>query len=263
MADIGEMLREARMRAGIDISEVEAATKIRAKYLRALENEEWGLLPGNAYVKGFLRTYAEALGLDPKLVVEEYKLHHERLSEMEMQPIVATPSAGERAARAGMAVPRGWLIAGVAIALVVVLELRRRAMTRWVVVVLGILGLTSRNNSSSSKSHPTATGPTGPTGTPVVRHPAARFQIIATNPVYVCLISAQGHKLIGGRTLASGERTRVYRSRRFYVLLGNGSARVKINGRASDLPPSANPISFAVGPKGRRPLAANRTPNCG
>ncbi|TMK42585.1 MAG: helix-turn-helix domain-containing protein [Actinobacteria bacterium] len=248
MADIGEMLREARMRAGIDISEVEAATKIRAKYLRALENEEWGLLPGNAYVKGFLRTYAEALGLDPKLVVEEYKLHHERLSEMEMQPIVATPSAGERAARAGMAVPRGWLIAGVAIALV---------------VVLGILGLTSRNNSSSSKSHPTATGPTGPTGTPVVRHPAARFQIIATNPVYVCLISAQGHKLIGGRTLASGERTRVYRSRRFYVLLGNGSARVKINGRASDLPPSANPISFAVGPKGRRPLAANRTPNCG
>ena len=46
----------------IDISEIEAETKIRAKYLRALENEEWDLLPGPTFVKSFLRTYAEALG---------------------------------------------------------------------------------------------------------------------------------------------------------------------------------------------------------
>ncbi len=46
MPEIGATLREARMRARIDVSEIEAQTKIRAKYLRALENEEWGLLPG-------------------------------------------------------------------------------------------------------------------------------------------------------------------------------------------------------------------------
>src|SRR5438477_274524 len=57
MPEIGETLREARMRAKIDVSEVEAATKIRAKYLRALENEEWGLLPGPTFVRSFLRTY--------------------------------------------------------------------------------------------------------------------------------------------------------------------------------------------------------------
>ena len=68
MPDIGATLREARMRARIDISEIEAETKIRAKYLRALENEEWDLLPGPTYVKSFLRTYAEALGLDAKLL---------------------------------------------------------------------------------------------------------------------------------------------------------------------------------------------------
>jgi cytoskeleton protein RodZ len=45
MLDIGAQLRETRMRRRIDIGEVEAATKIRAKYLRALENEEWSLLP--------------------------------------------------------------------------------------------------------------------------------------------------------------------------------------------------------------------------
>ena len=66
MPEIGATLREARMRARIDVSEIEAKTKIRAKYLRALENEEWDLLPGPTFVKSFLRTYAQALGLDGK-----------------------------------------------------------------------------------------------------------------------------------------------------------------------------------------------------
>src|ERR1044072_5937638 len=86
MADIGATLREARMRKRIDISEIESETKIRAKYLRALENEEWDLLPGPTYVKSFLRTYAEALGLDGKLLIEEHKLRHERLSDGARQP---------------------------------------------------------------------------------------------------------------------------------------------------------------------------------
>jgi cytoskeleton protein RodZ len=81
MPDIGETLRDARMRARIDVSEIEAKTKIRAKYLRALENEEWGLLPGPTFVKSFLRTYADALGLDGKALVEEYRLSHEHPSE--------------------------------------------------------------------------------------------------------------------------------------------------------------------------------------
>ena len=58
------MLREARMQAGLDIDDVEQHTKVRAKYLRALENEEWSLLPGTAFTKGFLRSYADLLGLD-------------------------------------------------------------------------------------------------------------------------------------------------------------------------------------------------------
>src|SRR5947209_2442078 len=66
MPEIGATLREARMRQRIDISEIEAQTKIRAKYLRALENEEWDLLPGPTFVKSFLRTYAAALGLDAR-----------------------------------------------------------------------------------------------------------------------------------------------------------------------------------------------------
>src|SRR3954451_9254080 len=89
MPEIGSTLREARTRARIDISEIEAETKIRAKYLRALENEEGGLLPGPAYVRSFLRTYAEALDLDARLLVEEYKLRNEHPSDHDLMPIGA------------------------------------------------------------------------------------------------------------------------------------------------------------------------------
>ena len=70
MPEIGQTLRETRMRNRVDITEVEAGTKIRAKYLRALENEEWDLLPGPTFVKTFLRSYADYLGLDSRLLVE-------------------------------------------------------------------------------------------------------------------------------------------------------------------------------------------------
>src|SRR5438270_9345408 len=94
MPEIGATLREARMRARIDMSEIEATTKIRAKYLRALENEEWGLLPGPTFVKSFLRTYAQALGLDGKALVEEYRAEHESPGEGAMEPLVTSSQRG-------------------------------------------------------------------------------------------------------------------------------------------------------------------------
>jgi cytoskeleton protein RodZ len=70
--EIGNSLREARLRQHLDFPEIEQATKIRAKYLRALEDEQFDLLPAQTYVKGFLRSYAEYLGLDGQLYVDEY-----------------------------------------------------------------------------------------------------------------------------------------------------------------------------------------------
>src|ERR687890_2905260 len=98
MPEIGATLREARMRQRIDISDIEAQTKIRAKYLRALESEEWDLLPGTTFVKSFLRTYAEYLGLDARMLVEEYRQRYERPSTQELTPFAAR--------RAGRAAPR-------------------------------------------------------------------------------------------------------------------------------------------------------------
>ncbi len=70
--EIGNSLREARLRKRLEFREVEQATKIRSRYLRALEEEDFEALPAETYVRGFLRAYAEALGLDGQLYVDEY-----------------------------------------------------------------------------------------------------------------------------------------------------------------------------------------------
>ena len=72
MFEIGHSLREARERQGLGYPEVELATKIRAKYIRALEEEDFTSIPGDAYIRGFLRTYADYLGLDGDVYVDEY-----------------------------------------------------------------------------------------------------------------------------------------------------------------------------------------------
>lgn len=73
MKEIGELLRNARESKGINIQEAQEATKIRSKYLLAIEDGDFGVLPpGEVYLRGFIRTYAEYLGLDPSEVIERY-----------------------------------------------------------------------------------------------------------------------------------------------------------------------------------------------
>jgi hypothetical protein len=76
MFEIGNSLREARVRQSLDYPQVELATKIRAKYIRALEEEEFETLPSGTYIKGFMRSYADFLGLDGQLYVDEYNSRH-------------------------------------------------------------------------------------------------------------------------------------------------------------------------------------------
>jgi len=71
--EIGNTLREARVRRKLTLQQVEEDTKIRVKYLQAMENEDFDLMPGPAYVKGFLQTYAGYLGLDPSIILDEYR----------------------------------------------------------------------------------------------------------------------------------------------------------------------------------------------
>jgi cytoskeletal protein RodZ len=92
--EIGNSLREARLRQGFELPRAEADTKIRAKYLKALEEEHFEVLPGETYVKGFLRTYAEYLGLDGQLYADEYNSRFAREEEFPVQsPAARQPRA--------------------------------------------------------------------------------------------------------------------------------------------------------------------------
>lgn len=251
MPDIGAALRDARMRARIDVSEVEAQTKIRAKYLRALENEEWDLLPGPTYVKSFLRTYAEALDLDAKLLVDEYKLRHERLSEVELQPISAAAPGRERRRQAPV--------------------LSRRAAIGLVVggLLFALYLISLLPDDSGQQAEPTtavtrpATTPPVASATPARQRPQkVKLRIEATGPVYVCL-KAGDRTLINGDELQPGDRTAQYSSKRFRLTLGNNAVRLRINGKLRSVAPSPDPIGVEISPRrGRQPLPASKRPVC-
>jgi cytoskeleton protein RodZ len=86
MFEIGGSLREARLKRGLTPADVQKAIRIRDRYLQALEEERWEVLPGDAYVKGFLRTYADYLGLDGNLYVDEYNNRFAQHEEPQFVP---------------------------------------------------------------------------------------------------------------------------------------------------------------------------------
>ncbi len=91
MFEIGPALREARERRGLTHSQVEADTAIRTRYIRALEEEQFQVLPGATYSKGFLRAYAEYLGLDGQLFIDEFNSRHHDVRALSDQPIASRP----------------------------------------------------------------------------------------------------------------------------------------------------------------------------
>lgn len=257
MPEIGPTLREARMRARIDITEVEQATKIRAKYLRAIENEEWSLLPGSTFIKSFLREYAAYLGLDARSLVEEYKLRYERPSEHELAPI--SPQLGRDRRGSGPTGPRvapRWLIVGAVLVLIV--------------AVLGLVG--SLGGGGDDSGGGSTGGGAGPTTTrtavrrsrttPTARPARASVELVPTGAVYVCLVDGGGRVLIPGTQFEAGQQVPVYRARKLRMTLGNNAVQVRVNGRPLAIPASSTAIAYEITRAGARTLPADQAPTC-
>ncbi|HEY2311247.1 MAG TPA: RodZ domain-containing protein [Gaiellaceae bacterium] len=124
MFEIGGSLREARLKRNLTPADVQKAIRIRDRYLQALEEERWELLPGDAYVKGFLRTYADYLGLDGSLYVEEY---NSRFAHPEETPFVPERFARTNGPLAGV----GFLRPLVAIGAIVLVVAAIAAFAAW------------------------------------------------------------------------------------------------------------------------------------
>jgi cytoskeleton protein RodZ len=255
MAEIGTTLRETRMRRRIDIGEVEASTKIRAKYLRALENEEWDLLPGPTFIKTFLRTYAEYLEVDPKPLIEEYKQRYERPALTELAPF-GTNLGGRRERRRGPIISPGVLLA---LGLVVLLGALFAIGKLW--PEDGGDGPGRANTVVGSTPTPTpTTTPRSPRQAGAPRQVAVT--VVAEGTVYVCLVDSKGRRILDGVTMAAGQRRGPYRGKRFRVTFGNGAARMRINGKNVNVPDRTEPVGFQLTPGKRRELGQAARPTC-
>jgi cytoskeleton protein RodZ len=253
MADIGSTLREARMRQRIDITEVEARTKIRAKYLRAIENEEWDLLPGPVYIRSFLRTYGDFLGLDSRALVDEFKRRYERPSDHEMRPISSLQRDRERAAR-GPLLP-AWGLIGIVLV--------------GVVVALFLLGGGFGGGGSSSTPTTSVNTTTNQSKAKKTRHRAAatrpktaRLALVPTGTVYVCLVDGTGRKLINQKTYSAGQRIPAETAPKLLLTLGNNAVKMTVNGKAVRVGASAQAIRLLIGPTSYRPISLTAKPTC-
>jgi cytoskeletal protein RodZ len=248
MPGIGDTLREARMRQGLDIADVEAKTKIRAKYLRALENEEFSMLPGATFVRTFLRTYAEQLGLDPHRLVDEYRASYEPHEEADSATFgrpVAMHDRDRRPARGGPPIGPGALIGLVVVA---------------VIAVLVVLGLTSGDEPNDQAANTNTTPRKKATAKPKPKPAAPKsvtLRIAPTGDTYVCVDHGEGTDVAYEGILTE---PRTFRGKQVRVNLGRTSVQLTANGKNVAVPGGANPVGFDFTPRRTRPLPLGQRP---
>ncbi|MGB7588406.1 MAG: helix-turn-helix domain-containing protein [Solirubrobacterales bacterium] len=246
---IGATLRETRSRRKLDLSEVENAIKIRARYLQAMENEDWDALPGGTYTRAFIRTYAAFLGLDGERLANDYRSREPASEER--------PFAGSEPSIAPNRWPatrlRPGRVPGIAIALALI-------------AALIALGLLLEGNSQ--------TGGVAGGGEKHARQPpqaqerrpspsSVALRLVATAEVWVCLLDANREALIDGQILEPGTEEGPFRSRRFTVSLGNGEVALSVDGKDVAIPATASPIGYQIGAGGElRPLSESARPTC-
>jgi cytoskeleton protein RodZ len=266
MPGIGDTLREARMRQRIDITDVEAATKIRAKYLRALENEEFDLIHGPTFVRSFLRTYAQYLGLDAQRLLEEYRTRYAPRDELELHPHIAPlPPRGRDRRRRPRQVGPGAVIAGGVVAVLAFL------------LVLGLTGdeggeggggerpggtteTAERTDSARERAERRAARRRARARERRRRAAAprsVRLRIDPAEPTYVCLDRGPGTGVLFEGTL-DGART--FSGRRLRLNLGRTSARVRVNGRRVNVGAGSDPVGWDFTPRRRTAIPTGRRP---
>jgi cytoskeleton protein RodZ len=236
---VGTILRQARNRRKVELSEVEAATRIRFRFLRAIEDEEWDVLPGGVYTRGFIRTYASFLGLDGDRLVGEYRESvepwHRSADAPQSQPDGASGANGPRS---------------VALAALVVVAVIAVAVIAIVAIPSGGGG----DGGSSPVVHRRGAAhkatPEAKSTTPHIEK-GVTVELTASAEVWACVLDANGKALVDGLILEAGAEEGPFHSGSFTVSFGNGEVKMRIDGREAEIPATSSPIGYAIGPKGK------------
>ncbi len=256
---IGETLRDARTARGVELEEVERATKIRVKFLAAMEEDRWDELPAPAYARGFLDIYARYLGLDHKALLDEYSrtigTEHEPIPESVIKPGALGQN---RPARRGASIK--WApVAKVAAGMVAVVVAG--------LIIVGSIGGSSNGGGGAKQNHPkrqAARTTTSSTTPPTSTTPSAEVsvELRATADVWVCLVDESGNPMVDGETLTTDEKRGPFSSAGFDVTFGNGSVELTVDGTAQRVPRLAEPLGYRITPEGVRRLSPSSQPTC-
>lgn len=272
-ADVGDALREAREARGSTLAEVERDTKIRARYLRAIEEERWDDLPGRAAARGFVSTYSHYLGLDEERLVAAYMRRHGRTGEIERLPADVLPRRGTLPGRSRW--PGAVVI--VAAAAIVLSGLLIVALpgdpdeTEPATVTGDPQAAQSGPGASGNRSHHGERSATADKRTDPAPEKASAskeeggamtIELRSRGEVWVCLTSDRGRALVEAETLGAGESRGPFQRRAFEAGFGNGSVVVRLDGERLDLPPSADPVGYRFAPRGVEELAEGERPEC-
>jgi len=235
-SQVGSILRAARNRRKIDLSEVEAATRIRARFLRAIENEEWDVLPGGVYTRGFIRTYAAFLGLDGERLADDYRASVEGAPGVRGQGSEPARTAAPRPTPRTL--PGAGLLALIAVVLIAVIA---------IAVIPGGNGSgverTSRARTTTStrkKEEPKQPSPRA----------GVAVQLAASAEVWVCVLDAQGQPLVDGQILEAGAEEGPFHSGSFTVSFGNGEVSMLIDGKEAEIPTTSSPVGYSINAAG-------------
>jgi cytoskeleton protein RodZ len=241
--EIGNSLREARYRQQLELSEVEQATKIRSRYLRALEEETFDALPAQTYVKGFLRTYADYLGLDGQLYVDEYNSRYSAGGDEPREPVVARRTARVQS-RHHRVERRGVLfaLAGIGVVFALIIAAFKFGGSGNDGTQIPNLGNSSTGTThhAAKKARKTTVKPARP----------ARFSLWVVAARGNCWMEVRNYSA-NGRTLYAGtlelHQLQHFTARRLWIDFGSpGNVRASLNGRSVTIPGGGRTINVQV-----------------
>lgn len=270
MGVIGDTLSEARTRRGVDLEEIQAATGIRPRYLRAIEQEDWDALPEEFYARAFIRKYAVFLGLEPEPLVAEYRRQQGTTGSRgaPTSPFAGTPTSRRaealrrRRARQGVYVWLGGAAVLVVIIVVVILLVSGGGGERTKQASGGGAGGKAadgkgggKNASGKGKAGNGGGGNGAGNGQGRAGNGASAksvsLKIEPTAEVWACVLDAKDKPLVDGATLAAGESAGPFHSRSYTAAFGNGSVEVFVDGKRAQTPTTPSPMGFTVDRHGK------------
>jgi cytoskeletal protein RodZ len=263
--EIGDTLREGRLRRGLTIKDVEDATKIRSKYLQALESDDFEVIPGPTFVRAFLRTYGEFLQLDTVILLDEYRSRFEPTQEPHAFPIRprgARPGQQQRRrrSRSSASGQRNAVVVGV-IAVIIVVVLAwvgwgNHERTAVIEPASTTTSTTAPADTTTLAGDPSTTVKGGVTGTTTAGGgtagaTAVDLTVKAAGGRCFLLVrdaSSTGKQLYAG-TLAKGESGHYTGESALWLNVGQPAAlQVTLNGKSATFPgDSGNYVVTAAG----------------